>query len=273
MPPCFDDAGAQLRQRVDLLGDRDVDRAGPLTIGEEPHAGRRGLPVRAQLSEEPRGERHVAVLGTLALLDPHRHTVGIDVRNLERDHLADAQARGVDGHQQEAMTRLGGDGKQPPHLFLAQDLGQFLRLLREGHVKRRPWVVQRHVIEEPEGVGRLTARAPGELALLNQVREVRLDFVVGDLVGRSAVVLRQPDHSSDVRLVGAWGEAAHGHVADHPVSELAHGTPPWSDGLQGGDGASAARRSTVTCVEPAGVDQQNDGGASCIDVRATASAV
>jgi hypothetical protein len=70
-------------------------------------------------------------------------------------------------------------------------------------------IVQRHVVEEAEGVGRLTARAPGELALLDQVREVRLHFVVGDLVGRPAVVLRQAHHGGDVRLVGAWGEAAY----------------------------------------------------------------
>jgi hypothetical protein len=33
------DAGAELRQRIDLLSDRDVDRAGALAIGEEPDAG------------------------------------------------------------------------------------------------------------------------------------------------------------------------------------------------------------------------------------------
>ena len=84
-------------------------------------------------------------------------------------------------------------------------------------------MAQRHVIEEPEGVGRLTARAPGELALLDQVREVRLDFVVGDLVRGPAVVLRQADHGGDVRLVSARRETAHGQVADHAGTELAHG--------------------------------------------------
>jgi hypothetical protein len=130
------------------------------------------------------------------------------------------------------MARMQRHGEQPPHLFPAQDLRQFLRLLRERAVKLGSRMAQRHVVEEPEGVGRLAARAPGELALLNQVREVRLDFVVGDLVGRPAVVLRQADHGSDVRLVGAWGEAAHSHVADHAVSELAHGTPRFG-GLAG----------------------------------------
>ena len=94
------DAGAQLGHRVDLLGDGDVDRTRALAIGEEPDARRRALPVRAEIVEEARGQRHVAILGALALLDPHRHAVGIDVGHLEGDRLADAQPGGVDGGQQ-----------------------------------------------------------------------------------------------------------------------------------------------------------------------------
>src|SRR5947209_7422202 len=85
--------------------------------------------------------------------------------------------------------------------------------------------------------------------------------------------IAQDDFLEGTTSCGARGEAAHGHVADHAVSELAHGTPPWSDELQGGDGASTERRSTVTCVERAAADQQNDGRVIGLDVRATASAV
>jgi hypothetical protein len=245
----------------------------PWRLANSQTPGGRGLPVRAQRLQQPRGEGDVAVLGALALLDPHRHAIGIDVRHFEGDRLAHAQTRGVDGRQQEPMARMPRHGEQPPHFFPAQDLGQFLRLLRERDVKVCARVAERHVVEEAEGIGRLTARAPGELALLNQMGEVRLDFVAGDLVRGSAVVPRQADHRGDVRLVGARGETAHGQVADHAGAELAHGTPPWSDELQGGDGASTERRSTVACVERAAADQQNDGRVIRIDVRATASAV
>src|ERR687891_545226 len=67
------------------------------------------------------------------------------------------------------------------------------------------------------------ARAPGELAVVDQVREVGLDFVVGDLVWGPAVVLRQARHGGDVRLEGARRESADGHVAQHPGTEFAHG--------------------------------------------------
>jgi hypothetical protein len=238
MPPLLVDARPQFGHRVDLLGHRDIDRARALPIAEEPDARRHGLPVRAQLLQEAGGERHVAVFGALALLDPDRHAVGVDVRHLERDCLADAEAGGIDGGQQESLARMRRHRQQVPHLFPAQDLRQSLRLLREGHVKVGPRMAERHVIEEPEGVRRLTARAPGELPLVDQVGEIRLHLVAGDLVRRSPVVLRQAHDGRDVRRVGAPREATHGHVADHPVSELAHGTPPWRDERQGGDGAS-----------------------------------
>src|SRR5919106_4680853 len=41
------DAGAELRHHVDLLRDGYVDGPGPLPIGEQPHAWRVRLPVRA----------------------------------------------------------------------------------------------------------------------------------------------------------------------------------------------------------------------------------
>jgi len=173
--------------------------------------------------EEARGQRHVAILGALALLDPHRHAVGIDVGHLEGDRLADAQAGGVDGGEQQRMAWMRGRGKQPPHLFPAENLRQFLRLLREGDVKVGARMAERHVVEEAEGVGRLTARAPGELPLEDQVGEVRLDLVVRQLIRRAPVVLGQAHDGGDVRRVGAPGETTHGHVANHAGAELAHG--------------------------------------------------
>jgi len=41
---------------------------------------------------------------------------------------------------------------------------------------------ERDVIEEAEGVGGLAARTPGELPLLDEVRQIRLHLVVGQLI-------------------------------------------------------------------------------------------
>jgi hypothetical protein len=112
----------------------------------------------------------------------NRHPVGVDVRHFEGDGLADTQAGGVDGGQQQPMAWMRRRGEQPAHLFPAQDLRQLLGLLGGGHVEVGARVAQRDVVEEAEGVRGLTARAPGQLALLNQVREVRLDLLVRELI-------------------------------------------------------------------------------------------
>jgi hypothetical protein len=244
------DAGAQFRGRVDPLGHGDIDRARARAIGEEPDARRRGLPVRAPLLEQPRGERDVAVLGAFPLLDAHRHPVGIEVRDLQGNRLTHAQAGGVGGRQQEAMTDVRAGVEHPPDLLAAEDLRQRLRLLGGGDVEVAARVAQRHVVEEAEGMGGLTARAPGQLADLDQVGEIGLDFVVGELVRGALVMLRQAYDGGHLRLVGARGEAAQGHVTDHAGTEFAHGTPPGVKGWDEIDLEGIVSRRTST-VEPA----------------------
>jgi hypothetical protein len=89
-PALLADASAQLGHGVNLLGHGDVDRARALAIGEEPETRGRGLPVDAEVVEQAPGEWHIPVLHPLALLNTDGHAVGIEVRDFERDHLADA---------------------------------------------------------------------------------------------------------------------------------------------------------------------------------------
>jgi hypothetical protein len=49
----------------------------------------------------------VAVLAALALLDPQQHALGVDVADLERDHLGDAQPGAVRGGERRPV--LGPD--------------------------------------------------------------------------------------------------------------------------------------------------------------------
>src|SRR6266446_2710272 len=116
--------------------------------------------------------------------------------------------------------------EQPPDFLTAEDLWQPLRLFGSGHVEVRAREPQRHVVEEAERMGRLATRAPRELAFLNQVGEIGLDLLIGELIRRSFVVLGQLYDLADVRLVGAGGEAAQRHVADHAGPKLAHERPP-----------------------------------------------
>ena len=104
--PLFADAGAEFRHRGDLLRDGDVDRTRALAIGEDPDPRGRGPPIHPEVVEHPLGQRHVAVLGALALFHAQGHAVGIDVGDLERDHLTDPQAGRVGHRQQQPVPRV-----------------------------------------------------------------------------------------------------------------------------------------------------------------------
>src|SRR3954452_17813962 len=153
------------RVRRDPLGDPGpvsggMDRAVELTrgarvervlSGEQPDLRPGDPPPVTQEFEPPRREHRKAILASLALLDPEQHALGIDVADLERHDLGDAQARAIGGTQgglvlwsrrrlQKARDRLG-----------AQDDGDLARLgderQRFGH--RGP--VHRDGEEEPQG--------------------------------------------------------------------------------------------------------------------------
>ncbi len=185
------------------------------------------------------------------MLDANGHTVGSEIRDLQRDHLADPQTGGVGRREQEAVPGVRAGIEQAPDFLAAEDLRQLLRLLGGGDVEVDLRVAERHMVEEPEGVRRLAARAPGQLALLDQVSEVDLHLVVGELIRRPLVVLRQLHHLADVGLVGAARETAQRHVADHAGTKLAHGnTSSEGNGMEL-EGVCARRERVVFSGESA----------------------
>jgi hypothetical protein len=65
-----------------------VDR---VLAGEQPTLRpRNSIPV-AQKFEQHRGKHRMAILAAFALLDAQHHTFGVDVRDLKRDNLGNAQ--------------------------------------------------------------------------------------------------------------------------------------------------------------------------------------
>lgn len=54
------------------------------------------------------------------------------------------------------------------------------------------------------------------VAIADQVQEIRLHLIIGDLVGRSAIVLGQTRDRRQIRLAGPLRHSAHDHVVIHP---------------------------------------------------------
>src|SRR5207253_3632349 len=55
--------------------------------------------------EKLRRQHGMAILAALALLDPQQHALGVDVADLERDDLGDAQSGAVGGSECSPVLR------------------------------------------------------------------------------------------------------------------------------------------------------------------------
>ncbi len=96
-----------------------------MVVGHWQHRGALALaPILggAQLCQPGRGERHPAVLGPFALLDPQQPALAVAVGHPHREHLAQAPPAAIAQGQQGAVTgiRAGrqdrgdlGAGQQP----------------------------------------------------------------------------------------------------------------------------------------------------------------
>jgi len=62
----------------------------------------------------------VAVLAALALFDPQQHALGVDIADLEGDHLGDAQPGAVGGGECRLVLRSRRRLKQQCDLLDAQ---------------------------------------------------------------------------------------------------------------------------------------------------------
>src|SRR5260370_8551023 len=65
----------------------------------------------AQEFEQHRGKHRIAILASLALLDAQHHAFGVDVRDLQRDHLGNTQTCTTG----DTQRRLVLHPRPPPH--------------------------------------------------------------------------------------------------------------------------------------------------------------
>jgi hypothetical protein len=150
-------------------------------------------PVVAPLGEQVLAEGDVAILGARALLDPDGHAVEIEVGDLEGDDFAGAQAGGVGGGEDEAVRGERAGVEEPPDLGAAEDLGEALGLAGCRDDEGALVAAEDDVREEAEGVGSHRAGAPRQPAALDEMGEIGLDLVVGEIGGGASVVPGEPD--------------------------------------------------------------------------------
>src|SRR5437588_360180 len=84
-----------------------MTRRMPSVAGEQPIGGLafQPAPVDAQRLEQLGTEHDITVLASLASPDMNDHALAVDVADLQVRHFCATCARGIEGHQQNAMKR------------------------------------------------------------------------------------------------------------------------------------------------------------------------
>src|SRR6266581_4744152 len=125
----------------------------PAITGKQPDTGfcAQASPVCAEFVEQNGTEHHVAVLATLAALNVDHHPPAIDVADLEARQFSIPHAGGVEGHEESAMERSARRIDELRHLFLAENRGQAVRLLRIGSVSDAPGSLECLNVEKAQG--------------------------------------------------------------------------------------------------------------------------
>ena len=148
------------------------------------------------------------------MLDPQQHALGIDIADLERDDLGDAQPGAVCGGQRRLVLRPRRRLEQQRDLRDAQHGRQPARFThdREPPGKVRP--VERHGEEETQGRDR-TVDARWLHAGLRLVQLEAAQILRRRRVGRPADEGCERPHVANVVIARLLSEAAYPHVLDH----------------------------------------------------------
>ena len=124
------DVGCACRLDDDAVKLPGADRLQGMLAGKQPAVAMHhallaaGLPPLAQQDQQIRREQGVAVSSALAALDPDQHALAVDVLDLQRRDLGDAQAGAVGHRQRRLMLETGCGVEQSRHLVPAEHHGQ-----------------------------------------------------------------------------------------------------------------------------------------------------
>ena len=178
------------------------------------------LPPLAQQGEQIGREHGVAVLPALAALDPEQHALAVDVGDLQRRDLGDAQACAIGDRQRRLVLEAGGGVQQPGDLVAAQHHGQLARMGQPDELARQVRPIDRVGEEEAQrrhdavhGRHRNAGIALLDLEPAQIIRRRR--------IGRAAQEGREAPDIANVVALRLSREPAHVHIVDQPLAQRA----------------------------------------------------
>lgn len=164
-----------------------------------------GLPPAPQQEQQGLGDRHVAILVALAAADVQAHTPGIDVADLQRQPLAQAQPGAVEQDEEDAIAELAHRAEEGEHLRAREHIRQPLRARRLDDPLPVPGPVEDVAVEELEAAAVDVDRAPGVGP--QQSGEVDPQVLGAQVIGAALEEAGGAAHRAGVALLGLRGHA------------------------------------------------------------------
>jgi hypothetical protein len=188
-----------------------------------------GGPIASEQLEGGKGERDVAILGTLSPVDMDHHASGIDIGDFEMETFVESQAAGIDGGKIGVI--LGGFdlGKNGSDFFMAENGRKASFGLGSEDSEDVPVSLEDVFVEEAypaiadaHGIG-------GPVINILAVEEIVLEFLLGDQVGGFVVELAEHANGAGVGLLSPFPFAIELKSLDRTVIPLClHDTSPFS---------------------------------------------
>jgi hypothetical protein len=180
----------------------------------------RPAPPVAQQQEQALGQHGVAVAPAFTALDPQQHPLAVDIADLQRRHLGDAQARAIGDRQRGLMLEGTRRIEQPLHLGHGQHDRDLAYLPRADELAREVGAVERVGEEEPQRADDAVHGRRRDARLL--LIDLELPDILGARsVGRASEPGREPSDVAQIITLRLLREAAHGHVVDQPLAQRA----------------------------------------------------
>ena len=137
------------------------------------------------------GKRQVTIFGAFAAMNVDRHSLGVNVADLQVESFFEPQPKRIKRPQKGRVVPLLCCGDQLMHFLDRQDVGQRFLFGHFQLVKNVPLARTGLRVEEFQCTESDFERARCERAIINQVQNVVRDLLLRDLVRRPMVVTSQ----------------------------------------------------------------------------------
>jgi hypothetical protein len=211
----FSEPGLPGRSATEALHGTCRERTPRISGGEEPARGTVPAPVATQMLQEGLRQRHVAIFAAFALADPQEHARTVNVAQLQREGLGQAQPRRIERHDQDAMLEVGDDPQETLDLLAAEHYRESLGLLGKGDVLDHVGLAQTDAVEKAQGTDTLIDLGPGTLLSLDEEELKLADLGRTESIGGLAEVLGEFGNAVDVDLDGPRRIVADREILDH----------------------------------------------------------